>query len=249
MTAAELSLLAYSSHPENYRGRQVKLYRNKYTSTEVISVLVEEPDGRMTLYFSYRGSKETWDFVSDARFWPRRHPGIKRGFAHRGLSICAESVYDWVQFEILDHEHHIDRIVFGGHSKGAGETLLTHHSVANIYPGIVESIVFGSPAVFSPAAARWFDNLHRDEVLRVENNVDLVPRLATYVGYKHVGQHLYIDRRGQQHLDSAGWFFRWQDGWRATLGGFGNGKPESLAKHEVSSYIEQLQKAKVPVGK
>ncbi|CAL8466758.1 g6294 [Coccomyxa elongata] len=95
----------------------------------------------------------------------------------------------------------VTKVLCSGFSLGAAlATLCAPWAQATFPNAEVQVVTAGSPRVFNPAAAAWYDaNIQHN--YRLVNNKDIVPSLPLesfgLLHYKHVGTPIFLDRRGE----------------------------------------------------
>lgn len=159
------------------------------------------------------------------------------GRVHRGFN---EEVDDlWPRLEDALKEN--DRTLwFTGHSLGGAMATIC---AGRCFLSEIESLpyalfTYGSPRV----GDRRFVNFVELNHTRWVNNNDIVTRVPpVWMGYRHGGQEMYLDRHGQVRSIS-GWS-RMADRARGLLGGLLKFRVDHLADHSMERYIEHIRAA------
>lgn len=136
-----------------------------------------------------------------------------------------------------------------GHSLGASiATLLAK----NVHDQLSDSVdvtgvyLFAAPRTFDPAAAFAYDSVLGDRTFRHTVNRDVVPRIPPAVlGFEHVGQEVYFDRKGTIHVAVSdrelvenrvqAWLGNWVG--KLVANKF---EPEEIANHSMHGYVKHL---------
>ncbi len=189
-----------------------------------------------TIWVAFRGTQpeSLADILTDARFLPR--PWQEGGRVHGGFRAAfaplSESIENWLAGAGGG------RLFVTGHSLGAAMATLT----AATQPR-AELVTFGSPVVGNRAFADLF--AHRP-VRRYVDCIDVVTAIpAGLVGYVHLGNEVYIDRRGRTRPAPPDLLTRSWDGvlarrdFRRCLGP-GNVLDRSFADHAPINYVSAL---------
>ncbi len=209
---------------------------------------------------AFRGTEgKVQDVLADAKLKPEAGPIGKNGpigKLHRGFHDGLHEVWDDTstdmnmrQFikQILDNKQ---SIWFCGHSLGAA--LATIAAAEYIFEGndtdgnedAVKGIyTIGQPRVGNDEFAEAFDEILGEKCFRFVNNNDVVTRIpppGIILDYTHVGQELYLDRKGKLQ-DSIPWWKKFWDrlnGVRKDIGKIGL---DALADHGSQKYVELIK--------
>jgi len=237
--AAEMARVAYigfdRAAAERTRAERI-LARAGFPRVEFISAggtecFVARDDAAALTFVAFRGTAGLRDIVTDLMTWRVRWtPG---GRVHAGFAGALRRVWHPLLQSLT---HHSGRLVFTGHSLGAGLATL---AATLLPPAAVYA--FGSPRVGN----RAFADLLRDiEIHRIVGCADLVCSVPpAWLGFVHAGAGDYADRDGtlqQQPFDadaaradmrSARAAYRRKEAWRA-----GNAWSRRLADHAPVNY-------------
>lgn len=156
------------------------------------------------------------------------------GKVHRGFKREVDDLWPMLE-EILTPNR--QPLWFCGHSLGgamaticAGRCILSH-----IPSDPKELYTFGSPRV----GDKRYVNYVRLNYYRWVNNNDIVTRVPPpWLGYRHAGQEIYLNRNGRIRK-LTGWG-RTSDRWHGTLRGLLGWKVDALADHKIHSYIDAI---------
>ena len=159
------------------------------------------------------------------------------GRVHRGFKREVDDLWPMLETALVDNRQ---PLWFCGHSLGgamaticAGRCFLSH---INSNPSGLYS--YGSPRVGN----RRYINFVQLEHFRFVNNNDVVARVPpVWMGYRHCGTEVYLDRRGRIG-DLSGWARR-LDGWRGFWAGLIRGQIDHFSDHLLHAYIRPLWKA------
>jgi triacylglycerol lipase len=126
---------------------------------------------------------------------------------------------------------------FCGHSLGgAMATICTYRCKASaIVRDPQELHTFGSPRVGCKRWIRHADVTH----FRWVNNNDIVTRVPpVFMGYRHCGNEMYLDRKGR--LRKLAGVLRSRDRWRGFVGGLFQWRLDMLSDHSIKQYAEHI---------
>lgn len=147
---------------------------------------------------SFRGTQNLKDWRTNLKL---RKSQWQVGRVHRGFNQAIQSAWPDLLERIKALRTDEQPIWFTGHSLGGALATVAcatlsrdadhDYEIGGIY-------TFGQPRVGDGTFARAFRQSLQDRSFRVVNNNDLVARMPR-VNYKHVGQLLYFDTRGEIH--------------------------------------------------
>lgn len=126
---------------------------------------------------------------------------------------------------------------FCGHSLGAAMATICAYrcQVSPIWTNPRELHTFGSPRV---GCKKYINHAKIEHYRWVQNN-DIVTRVPpAWLGYRHGGNEIYIDRNGRIKRLTGLW--RSRDRWRGFLKGLGFGKFDLLSDHSMRLYAENI---------
>nr|QOL01096.1 putative extracellular protein CSOL_025 [Pseudococcomyxa simplex] len=130
------------------------------------------------------------------------HRGFLRAF--HSITNTSDPKYDiaaaWTTKTGVAVEE-VTSVLCSGFSLGAALATLCGPWAQATFPNAkVQVVTAGSPRVFNPAAASWYD-ANVEYNYRLVNNKDIVPSLPLQtwglLKYKHVGMPIFLDRRGE----------------------------------------------------
>ncbi len=129
---------------------------------------------------------------------------------------------------------------FCGHSLGAAmATICAYRCVASsIAKDPQELHTFGSPRVGCKRYIRHAPVIH----YRWVHNNDIVTRVPTaWMGYRHGGHEVYLDRHGR--IRKLTGIFRSRDRWRGMIGGLWKWRADFLSDHSIGQYAGHIATA------
>lgn len=129
---------------------------------------------------------------------------------------------------------------FCGHSLGAAmATICAYRCVSSTeLPTPQELHTFGSPRV---GCRRYVRHAQLNHYRWVHNN-DVVTRVPpAWMGYRHCGREVYLDRYGR--IRKLTGILRSRDRWRGILGGLWQWRLDLLTDHSVKQYAEHIAAA------
>ena len=156
------------------------------------------------------------------------------GRVHRGFKEEADEIWPHIEQEL---EHNTKPLWFCGHSLGgAMATICAGRCMLSYIRSEPEQLyTFGSPRV----GCKRYVNHVKLEHFRWVNNNDIVTRVPpTWLGYRHSGSEIYLDRSGQiQKI--LGWR-RISDRLQGFLGGLLKFRIDQLSDHSIINYIDRV---------
>lgn len=182
-----------------------------------------------------RGTEPSkWDDIrADANAWT---VAIDVGRVHSGFHNHVDVL--WPKIELLLRENQRP-VWFAGHSLGgAMATLCAVRCRISQIPSEPRAIfTFGSPRVGDRKVVNFLKIRH----YRWVNNNDIVARVPPrWMGYRHMGREIYLNRRGR--ISSLPTWLRWHDAWRGFLRSLSQGKLDHLSDHSMVEYISHIRK-------
>jgi triacylglycerol lipase len=129
---------------------------------------------------------------------------------------------------------------FCGHSLGgAMATICTYRCKASSIVGDPQELhTFGSPRV---GCKRWIRHAEVKHYRWVHNN-DIVTRVPpVFMGYRHCGNEMYLDRKGRIRRLNA--LLRGRDRWRGFWGGLLQWRLDMLSDHSIKQYAGHIAAA------
>jgi triacylglycerol lipase len=129
---------------------------------------------------------------------------------------------------------------FCGHSLGAAMATICAYRCkqSDLHADPAELHTFGSPRVGCRRYVRQAVLKH----YRWVNNNDIVTRVPpVWMGYRHCGDEVYLDRHGEiRRITGAR---RARDRWRGFAGGLARGRLDPLADHSIHFYVQNIARA------
>lgn len=168
------------------------------TSTEVL--LTTPTRDADSLILAFRGTREPWDFIMDARFLAKRklHPllpdaaAVHRGFADGYWGVSAQII-------ATINERKPRRIIVTGHSLGGARAILCAAHLEMLSLPVSDVVTFGAPRVGNAAFRDYYNDRLHESTLRFEAQGDLVPWTPPWLlnGYRHAGRSAYLHNDGE----------------------------------------------------
>jgi triacylglycerol lipase len=156
------------------------------------------------------------------------------GKVHRGFKREVDDLWPMVETALVDNSHDL---WFCGHSLGgamatisAGRCYLSH-----IPSNPLGLFTYGSPRV---GDKRYINYVKLDH-FRFVNNNDIVTRVPPpFLGYRHCGSEVYIDRKGQ--FAKLGLIMKRRDRWRGFIRSLKLWKIDHFTDHSIHRYIDAI---------
>ena len=236
LALAELAMIAYNDESEAQRaaaaigfseaqlidrdGSQAYRFRNEHD-----------------LVLACRGTEPTeWnDIQADANAMLAVVGSL--GKVHSGFNREVDDL--WPQLEGLLTENSLP-VWFCGHSLGgAMATICAYRCVTSALTGNPQELhTFGSPRVGCGKYVRHAEVNH----YRWVHNNDIVTRVPpVWMGYRHCGREVYLDRYGRIRRLTGIW--RSRDRWRGLIAGLFQWKFDLLTDHSIRLYSEHIAAA------
>ena len=159
------------------------------------------------------------------------------GKVHSGFHSEVEDLWPMVEDLLRDNQL---PVWFCGHSLGAAMATIVAYRCkrSSISSNPEELHTFGSPRVGN---RRYIRHAQIEHYRWVHNN-DIVTRVPpAWMGYRHGGDEIYLDRHGRiRKLTGIG---RSRDRWRGFVRGLMKWRLDMLADHSVHLYIEHIARA------
>lgn len=159
---------------------------------------------------AFRGSASGQDWLTDFKFWPTGAPA-----RHRGFDTAWRAVENDVREWLADTNGTGGPLLLTGHSLGGALATLAGLELSRTFP--VRAIVtFGAPRVGGKAFRDAFQTQRSDPgrsdsstlnqiCWRVVHSTDIVPSLPPPLWYRHVGNDIYVTRKGYFHNGTVGY--------------------------------------------
>ena len=158
------------------------------------------------------------------------------GHVHRGFKSEVDQLWPMIEKSLKANQ--TKKVWFCGHSLGgAMATISAGRCFISDIPSMPEALfTYGSPRV----GTKRYINYCRIQHIRWVNNNDIVPRLPpAFVGFRHAGREMYLNRNGQlRNLDYWGKFGDRFRGFFRTLLKF---RIDWLSDHLITAYIDAIE--------
>jgi len=159
------------------------------------------------------------------------------GKVHRGFKREVDDLWPMLETALVSNEQ---PLWFTGHSLGgamaticAGRCFLSH-----IDSNPEQLYTFGSPRV---GDRRYINFVNIDHFRFVHNN-DIVTRVPpAWMGYRHAGTEVYIDRVGE--IRRVGPIARRRDRWRGFVRGLASWRIDHFSDHSINGYLDAIESA------
>lgn len=159
------------------------------------------------------------------------------GNVHSGFNREVDDL--WPLLEVMLGESTLP-VWFCGHSLGAAMATICAYrcTTSSLVRNPQELHTFGSPRV---GCKRYIRHAQLKHYRWVHNN-DVVTRVPpVWMGYRHCGDEVYLDRHGR--IRKLRGVFRSRDRWRGMIGGLMKWKLDLLADHSVKQYAHHIATA------
>jgi triacylglycerol lipase len=159
------------------------------------------------------------------------------GKVHRGFKTEVDDLWPMLETALVGNDQ---PVWFCGHSLGgamaticAGRCYLSH--IQSIPQGL---FTYGSPRVGDKRYINYVDLPH----YRFVNNNDVVTRVPpAWMGYRHCGTEVYINRNGR--IGHLGLLRKRRDRWHGFLRGLRRFRIDHFSDHPLHNYIDPILKA------
>lgn len=184
---------------------------------------------------SWRGTQPTQinDILDDLKITKQV---TKYGKIHSGFKGYVDKVYKLV-FEQVNRlmQNSNRKLYVTGHSLGAAAAIICTNRFEDKFD-VEACYTYGSPR---PGGIKYSVSV-KTPVYRVRNNNDIVTKVPLKVlGYKHIGQLCYIDRKGVLRTGNVAWYVLLKNWFFGQFERFGDG----LQDHSIGEYYTKLLKA------
>ena len=152
------------------------------------AIIVEHPRFNVV---AFRGTDELADWLDNINAF-----SIDKLFGefHLGFYLATMSVLPAIESRLQEARRR--PLFITGHSLGGAMATIFASYYLDSFKIFLACYTYGSPRVMKRRSADLFDRFLKDKVFRYQNNNDAVTRLPTlFMGFKHVGQHIYINRK------------------------------------------------------
>lgn len=220
-----ISLLAYRD-PDKAKPYWEKLgYRWSFYEEEGAQCYLLENDNHIIVAFRGTEPKEFSDIKADLKFLKTYHRG--EGKVHRGFMIEVWKLAD----SLTKHIYQTSKQVYiTGHSLGGAMATLYSTFCRPQRPPIVYT--YGAPRAGNIEYCTKYPN----ELYRVVNNNDMVPTVPpSLVGYRHVGEVVYINHYG--NVRNLTPWQKFKDKWRGHMAAWRKLEFfDSIRDHSIDKY-------------
>jgi triacylglycerol lipase len=159
------------------------------------------------------------------------------GNVHSGFNREVDDLWPLMEDVLRDNEL---PVWFSGHSLGgAMATICAYRCKRSVISSNPEELhTFGSPRVGCKRYVRQATIQH----YRWVHNNDIVTRVPPpWMGYRHGGDEVYLDRRGKVRRLTG--VQRSRDRWRGFVHGLMHGQLDPLADHSIHEYVKHIAHA------
>lgn len=159
------------------------------------------------------------------------------GNVHSGFNREVDDLWPVLEDLLRDNTR---PVWFCGHSLGGAMATICAYrcKTSSISSNPQELHTFGSPRV---GCKRWIRHAEVEHFRWVHNN-DIVTRVPPmWLGYRHCGTEVYLDRFGRIRRLSGIW--RSRDRWRGFVGGLLKWKLDMLGDHSIHLYAQHIADA------
>lgn len=159
------------------------------------------------------------------------------GRVHSGFNREVDDLWPLLEDLLGDNRQ---PVWFCGHSLGgAMATICAYRCKTSWIPSIPQELhTFGSPRVGDRRYVRHAEVTH----YRWVHNNDVVTRVPpVWMGYRHCGHEVYLDRKGRIRRLTG--IFRSRDRWRGLIAGLLQWKLDLLADHSIGQYAGHIAAA------
>nr|VFJ43022.1 MAG: Lipase (class 3) [Candidatus Kentron sp. DK] len=189
----------------------------------------------------FRGTDELSDWLDNLDSFSKKE---LFGRFHGGFWDCVEDVWEplFARYQALRKEQERPLFITGHSLGGAMATIVAarflHEGLpfANVY-------TFGQPRAMRPGAAMKFNAGCKSRFFRFHNNNDIVTRVpAALMGYRHVGNHLYISEEKRIYRE-IGFWFRFLDFFDGIFSRLKKNQwLDPIEDHDMDEYLEAVTK-------
>ena len=240
---AERCALAYTETPRSLVDKNIpgQFITNSNTDTEAL--VIQEPQA---ITVAFRGSQNLKDWLQDFKV-AKQHPRS---------DLIVEEVGDVVQVH-TGFMQDVDSITEAllpairsllqpcpvfvtGHSKGAAEATLFALELQRQKFNVAGVYLFGCPRVGDSIFRNVYNSTLYEETFRVVNENDIVPRVpGVLMGYRHVGQEIFLPVGGGFSLNPSLWVKMLSD----AIGLWGAWRHEQdvlVSDHNIAAYQRRI---------
>ena len=159
------------------------------------------------------------------------------GRVHRGFKREVDDLWPRLEQALVSNER---KLWFTGHSLGGAMTAISagRCRLSHIRSTPEMVVTFGSPRVGNK---RYVNHVRLDYYRWVNNN-DIVPRVPPrWLGYRHAGEEIYLNRRGR--ISKAKGLARVQDRWLGFIKSLGRWRIDHFSDHLMGEYVAAIERA------
>ena len=180
------------------------------------------------------------DIKADLKVFPVMAETIGR--VHRGFKKEVDDLWPEIEKKLIDNKR---KLWFCGHSLGAAMATIcaSRCRLSHIESNPIGLFTYGSPRV----GTRKYMNHCVVNHTRWVNNNDIVARVPpAWMGYRHVGNEMYLNAYGKVRRISG--FQRFKDRIRGIIFGLRKGRIDNFSDHSISLYMEYIKEAFLESG-
>lgn len=198
---------------------------------------------RDCIVLALRGSDRFADWLDS---FNARAQGHALGRVHRGFQAALMDIWPAMEAAVAEIQSrrksaHLPIWLTGHSLGGALATLAAARFIEQDRP-FYGVYTFGSPRVGDRDFARVYNIEAANRTFRFQNNNDIVSRIPSRVmNYSHVGQFVYISRRGKLSSDPSRWF-RFLDTVRGVIDDIGDKGIDSVKDHAIDDYVAAIER-------
>ncbi len=191
----------------------------------------------------FRGTDELADWLDNVNV--KSMPG-PFGEVHRGFYEALMDVWPNMRQairQIREEESPRRPLWLAGHSLGGAMATIAASMLADDDEPFFGVYTFGSPRCGDKEFARVYRNDGpQQRTFRFQNNNDIVTRVpARVMGYRHVGQLVYISE-DQKLVRDVGFWYRFLDTVEGVVSDVGKPGFDCTKDHDMDCYIEAIEK-------
>ncbi len=233
---AEIAMIAYLDEKEAYAEAE----KMGFTDMEYMDI-----DGAQAYVFSNdvdvvvacRGTepKEFNDIQADLKVFPVLSETVGR--VHRGFRKEVDDLWPVLEEKLIENEK---KLWLCGHSLGAAMATIcaSRCRLSQINSNPVGLFTYGSPRT---GTKKYVSHCVVNHTRWVNNN-DIVTRVpAPWMGYRHVGNEMYLNAYGKVRKING--FQRAKDRLRGFIMGIKEGEVDHFSDHSIVRYVEYIQNA------
>lgn len=202
------------------------------------AILIEHSD-----YFvaAFRGTDELGDW------WDNLNVGLTSGpfgSVHRGFQNAMMDVWPAMRARLreLRDDKNPRPLWLTGHSLGGAMATLAAAQLIDHAQPFNGVYTFGQPRCGDRDFAWVFNSEAKERFFRFHNNNDIVTRVpARFMGYRHVGNYIYISEEGE-FMPDISWWNRFVDRVRGAAQDIGEKGIDGVKDHRMRKYLKKIKK-------